>query len=595
MCGIFFSIGFDNPPSQVIDSVIHRGPDGRGWGEFHSSNGPVVMAHRRLSIIDLSEAGHQPMSSEDGRYWITYNGEIYNYLDLKKELEAQGYIFKTHTDTEILLKSYIHWGVDCLNKLNGMFAFIIWDDKRKRTFAARDRLGVKPLYYYKQGNKIAFASEIKQFTYLPGFEALLNQDHFLYFLSNKHHPTSETTLFRNVDHIAPGSYAYYEHQKLNTHKWYNSESVCGGGGQHEPLSLEDFRSLFSDSICKRLTADVPTGALLSGGLDSSSIVCMISDIIKNTSNDGKEIITFTSYNSHPDVDETEYSDAVIQKTGLQNIKAEIGQCSLQDNIEQIIYHQEEPFLSTSVHSEWNIYKTIRKHTDLKVVLDGQGADELLCGYLFMIPHVLADALKQYRYMKFLREMLCIRKNHPNLSSVTLAVDVLNQVYPPLVEKIQKLRGKDFYRAHQFENFNQYSAHLIRRSIEPQLRWQDRSSMAFGIESRQPFLDYRIVEKLLRMPTEQKFKKGTTKILLREAMRKVLPEKVRTRASKFGFPSPQASLLENIEADYFQKYAKIGDDIITSIFPGSLKLYDDAQKACLKMSTGLWAEKFGVSL
>lgn len=594
MCGIFFSIGFESLSHQVIDSVAHRGPDGRGWNEFKSPRGPIIMAHRRLSIIDLSESGHQPMSSQDGRYWVTYNGEIYNYLEVKKELERHGYTFKTNTDTEVLLKSFIHWGTGCLHKFNGMFAFVIWDEKEKKAFVARDRFGVKPLYYYKQGNKIAFASEIKQFTYLPGFESLLNTEHFSYFLLNKYHPVLDTTCFKNVMHIEPGNYAEYDKGKLTIQKWYDPEKASHKNFC-ELITPEGFKSLLADSIKKRLISDVPTGALLSGGLDSSSIVCTISDILNKTSNKDQKIKTFTSYSTHPDVDESEYSDAVISKTGLENIKATIEFDSLQDCIGNIVYHQEEPFMSTSVHSEWNIYKTIQNHTNLKVVLDGQGADELLCGYLFMIPHVLADLLKDQNYFNFLTELINVRKNHSNLAFATLMIDVMSQAYPSILEKIQNFRGKTFTKQRRFKDFNQYTLYLIRRSIEPQLRWQDRSSMAFSIESRQPFLDYRVVENLLHVPTNQKFRKGLTKVFLRESMRGTLPEKVRTRNSKFGFPSPQGALLKGIETGYFKKYTKMGENIIQSVLPNSLQSYNDAQKTCLKMTTGLWAEKFGVSL
>ena len=594
MCGIFFSIGFENLSSQVIDCVTHRGPDGQGWKSFKSPHGSVVMAHRRLSIIDLSKDGHQPMSSQDCRYWITYNGEIYNYLELRKELEVQGFSFQTQTDTEVLLKSFIHWGTDCLNKLNGMFAFVIWDAKKKKAFIARDRFGVKPLYYYKQGNKIAFASEIKQFTFLPRFKSLLNTEHFSYFLLNRHHPITKTTCFKNVMHIEPGNYAEHEKEILNIQKWYDIEKVTRDNF-YKFVSPESFKSLFLDSIKKRLIADVQTGALLSGGLDSSSIVCTISDFLQNTSSKDQEIKTFTSYSPHPDVDESEFSDSVTNKTGIENIKTTIELDSLQGCIEKIIYHQEEPFISTSIHSEWNIYKTVKKHTNFKVVLDGQGADELLCGYLFMVPHVLADMVKSHKYFNLVSELINIRKNHSNLSSKTLIIDIMNQTFPSFLEKIQKIRKKNFIREQQFENFYQYTLYLIRRSIETQLRWQDRSSMAFSIESRQPFLDYRIVENLICVPTKQKFRQGTTKVLLRESMRGVIPEKVRTRNSKFGFPSPQKALLENIETKFFQKYIRKGENIIESVLPNSLNLYNDAQKSCLKMTTGLWAEKFGVSL
>lgn len=594
MCGIFLSIGFEEVTVEVIDSVIHRGPDGRGYNQFRSTYGSVVMAHRRLSIIDLSSAGHQPMSAKDGRYWITYNGEIYNYLEIRKELETLGYTFETHTDTEVLLNSYIHWGAGCLDKFNGMFAFAIWDTKEERGFIARDRFGVKPLYYYRDGDRFAFASEIKQFTSLLGFQSKLNKSYFCSFVSKKLHPIGDVTLFENVKHLEPGHYGTFSQGGFSLHNWYDLPIVDKNSPQK--VSSDDFYPLFLDSIQKRLISDVPTGALLSGGLDSSSIVCMIAEDLKTNKQNIRRPITFTSWAEDIEVDEREYSDAVIDKTRLTNIQAKIEESTFQSQIESIIYHQEEPFVNTSLFSEWNIYSSIKQHTDLKVVLDGQGADEMLCGYMFMIPYVLAEHVKRYRYFTFFCELFYIKKNHPKINISTLLWDVVIQVCPSLIAAIQNFRGRDFKKddTMRFKTFTQYTKYLIRHSIEPQLRWQDRTSMAFSIESRQPFLDYRVIELLLNLPLKQKFKNGVTKIFLRKAMRQILPEKVRCRMSKFGFPSPQKTLLNSIDRAYFLRYSQIGQSIINEVC-GRSEEKKTLEDACLEFTIGLWVEKFKVSL
>jgi asparagine synthase (glutamine-hydrolysing) len=588
----FFSIGFDNLATSVIDSVAHRGPDGQGWKEFYSPQGPVIMAHRRLAIIDLTEDGHQPMSSEDQRYWITYNGEIYNYLEIKDELKKAGYHFRTQTDTEVLLKSYLHWGPECLHKFNGMFAFVIWDDKHKKTFAARDRFGVKPLYYYKQGNKIAFASEIKQFQHLHGFISLINLEYFTFLLENQFHPIGNTTLFRDVYHLEPGCQLTITDEYAQIERWYTPHANYSDKKDHNA----EFLNLFSDAIRKRLLADVPIGALLSGGLDSSSIVCMLSRVSRENLK-YSEIKTFTSWNEDPAVDEREYSDSVIKKTGFENIIAKINNDSLKDDIEDIVYYQEEPFFSTSIHSQWNIFKTISTTSNLKVILDGQGSDELLCGYLSMIPEIIAQYIYQRRYIRALKEYLLSIKTHKPLSWQILAMDVFRKTQPNILKFVQRIRGKTFQESHRFSSFSEYSIYMMRHSIEPQMRWQDRSSMAFSIESRHPFLDYRLIEFLLSLPQEKKYFNGTTKVILRDAMQGILPDLVRNRIAKFGFPSPQKTLIDNLDKDYFHKYFESGKHFAQEVLPHlSFGYAGKSDKDRLFFFTlGLWIRKFKVQI
>ena len=385
MCGIFFSIGFKTPSPQVIDSVTHRGPDGRGWNEFGSPNGPVVMAHRRLSIIDLSEAGHQPMASEDGRYWITYNGEIYNYLELKKELEAQGCTFKTHTDTEVLLKSYVHWGVDCLNKFNGMFAFVIWDDKEKKTFIARDRFGVKPLYYYRQGNKIAFASEIKQFTHLPGFEAKLNHKiAYHVFTSKLIHDTKET-LFQDVFQLLGGEYFSLNAANIKeicSRQWYDVFSIKEKSENTRDAG-DTFKSIFFDSVNLRLRSDVPVGSCLSGGIDSSAIVSVLGELFETHA----DLKTFSACYKDDPLDESLYIDIVSAHADVHNIKIYPNPEDFIEIWKKMIYHHDAPLGGTTVFAQNQVFKLAHEH-NRKVMLDGQGADEVFAGYHSMFQTTL---------------------------------------------------------------------------------------------------------------------------------------------------------------------------------------------------------------
>jgi asparagine synthase (glutamine-hydrolysing) len=381
MCGIFFSVGFENLPAAVIDSVAHRGPDGRGWNEFMSPNGPVVMAHRRLAIVDLSADGHQPMSTEDQRFWVTYNGEIYNYLEIRGELEDLGHEFKTKTDTEVLLKSYLHWGKDCLHKFNGMFAFVIWDDKEKKVFAARDRFGVKPLYYYREGNKIAFSSEIKQFKHFPKWKNILNQEMAGEYLETGYCDHKQITLYKNVFQVLPGHYLKSD-CLVNIPDplcWYNLESCIKHLDISDNDAISHFKKLFEDAVRIRLRSDVLVGACLSGGLDSSSIVCMMREI----QGVDQKISTFSSVFPGEKVDESNYIDELASQKNLTSYKNYPSSHAFMDNLDSVLYHQDLPFLGTSIFAQWSTFESA-KEKGVIVLLNGQGADESLLGYPGML-------------------------------------------------------------------------------------------------------------------------------------------------------------------------------------------------------------------
>ena len=408
MCGIFFSIGFENLSPQVIDSVTHRGPDGRGWNEFKSPNGPVIMAHRRLSIIDLSEDGHQPMSSQDGRYWITYNGEIYNYLELRQELESLGYKFQTHTDTEVLLKSFIHWGPDCLNKFNGMFAFVIWDEKEKKAFVARDRFGIKPLYYYRQGNKIAFASEIKQFTYLPGFESKLNHKIAYHVFTSKLIHDGYETLFQGVYQLLGGEFLSLEKNNVRSfasQKWYDIAKVNVNKKTSEEAS-KSFKKLFFDSVNLRLRSDVSVGSCLSGGIDSSSIVSMLGEL----SDSKNGIKTFSACYKNDPLDESHYIDIVTKHTGIKNTKVYPDPKNFMNLWEKMVYHHDAPIGGATVFAQNQVFQCANQHK-IKVMLDGQGADEVFAGYHSMFGAFHAELFNTLKFLKLISEIKSCKNLH----------------------------------------------------------------------------------------------------------------------------------------------------------------------------------------
>jgi len=536
MCGIFFSLGFENLPASVIDSVAHRGPDGRGWNEFMSSNGPVVMAHRRLAIVDLSADGHQPMSTKDGRYWVTYNGEIYNYLEIREELEELGYHFKTKTDTEVLLKSYLQWGEECLHKFNGMFAFVIWDDKEKKIFAARDRFGVKPLYYYKQGNKIAFASEIKQFKQFPGWINILHPQMAEEYINKRYCDHKKETLYRDIFQILPGHF-FLGKSSCNQQAlicWYELKNYIEEYNITEDEAIERFRSLFEDAIRLRLRSDVSVGACLSGGLDSSSIVSMV----RNIQGPKKEIYTFSSVFPGFKVDESIYIEALAKEKRLVSSKNYPTFDSFLKNLDSMLYHQDLPFSGTSVFAQWSTFQSAQK-TGIKVLLDGQGADESLLGYPGMLNGLVYDYLQGFQCVQAYK-FLKWQSNYNTQSVRKTFILGLQQKFPGFYAALLKIYGEKEYKIGTpfIRTITDICIEHFSNNLQTLLRYEDRNSMAFSRESRLPFLDYRLVEFIFSLPINQRFKDLKTKWVLREAMKNINISSILARKDKIGFATPE---------------------------------------------------------
>lgn len=602
MCGISGIIS--STPFQpnllqlMMDIVRHRGPDDEGfvfWSRFEDDAilcggqdtpaavfnaklpySPTLndgrdatfnlgLGHRRLSILDLSPLGHQPMCTQDGRYWIVFNGEVYNYVELRAELENLGHSFISRTDTEVILAAYAQWGEGCLARFNGMWAFAIYDSKARTLFLARDRFGVKPLYYWTSPEgQFAFASEIKQFTVLPGWRAIMNGQRaydYLVFGITDH---TEETMFSGVFQLRPGhcvtlavddANAVSPGTPLSTHAWYELRPRAFAGSFDD--AAREFRLLLEQSIALRLRADVPVGSCLSGGLDSSSIVCVLHDFLRKQGVQDLQR-TFSACSDVDRFDERKWIDLVVGKTSVDAHYVYPVLDRLFEESPAITWHQDEPFGSTSIYAQWCVFR-LAAQNGVKVMLDGQGADEQLCGYHGFFGPRLATLLKGWRLADFVLDLAGMNRLHgySAFASIMFMLPYLLSEKP--AQFLRRLGGYAHSRpawlnngslqAEAVDPFQLLGARgggiaelsrsqLTGSNLQMLLHWEDRNSMAHSIESRVPFLDYRLVEFVLGLPDEFKVAGGMTKRVLRESMRGVLPEDIRTRVDKLGFATPE---------------------------------------------------------
>lgn len=616
MCGISGIIASTLFPSNLLrsmtDCIRHRGPDDEGFvywnksvdepslcgghdtlaavfnaelpytpasNDGHGATFNLGLGHRRLSILDLSPLGHQPMCTPDGRYWIVFNGEVYNYIELRAELENLGHSFISRTDTEVILAAYAQWGDSCLARFNGMWAFAIYDCQARTLFLARDRFGVKPLYYWTSPDGLfAFASEIKQFTVLPGWRAIMNGQRtydYLVFGITDH---TEETMFSGVYQLRPGHCvtlaiddvsALSSGKSLSTRAWYALRPRPFIGSFDD--AAWEFRHLFEQSIALRLRADVPVGSCLSGGLDSSSIVCVLHEFLRKQGVQSLQK-TFSACSDVDRFDERKWIDLVVGKTGVDAHYVYPALDRLFEESPSITWHQDEPFGSTSIYAQWCVFR-LAAQNGVKVMLDGQGADEQLCGYHGFFGPRLATLLRSLRFHYLIHDAAGIHRLH----GYSL-VQLLKIMVPFLLSenRIQQLRRLGGYahssptwlnvgrlQAEAIDPFQQLGARdggitelsrsqLTGSNLQMLLHWEDRNSMAHSIESRVPFLDYRLVEFVLGLPDEFKIAGGMTKLVLREAMREVLPDQIRTRVDKIGFATPEEVWVRNISTDVFQR-------------------------------------------
>jgi len=560
MCGIAGIYNLNNESvsqdtlKRMGDIIRHRGPDDEGlWIDRN-----IGFGHRRLSIIDLSPAGHQPMSNEDKTIWITYNGEVYNYIELRPELEAKGHRFISHTDTEVILHAYEEYGEECLNKFNGMFAFCLWDSRQNKLFCARDRFGIKPFYYYFDAKMFAFASEIKALLENKGIEKRPNNQIICDYLVYGYLDHTEETFFARIKQLPPAHYLVIKDGKLSRKRYWDLNPDEKYESSNDLKYAQRFYELFEDSIRLRLRSDVPVGTCLSGGLDSSSIVCVVNNLLWGQTLNIQGLTpmqkTFSSCFEDKTYDEREFIQEVINKTKVEaNFTFPDGK-KLFDIIPEVIWHQDEPFGSTSIFAQWHVMQLARAKGVI-VLLDGQGADELLAGYHGYYDFYFTDLIKTFQFKRLIQELDLYSKYH-SYSKLSTLVRLIRPFLPYslssylksiLKTKISSWVDPDFVKTYQRKivSVQKYKGclddHLYQfftnSSLPALLHYEDRNSMAFSVEARVPFLDYRLVEFIFSLPSSQKIRDGITKIVLRNAMKGILPEKVRMRMDKMGFVTP----------------------------------------------------------
>jgi asparagine synthase (glutamine-hydrolysing) len=523
----------------MADEMAHRGPDGAGLFVLP----PVVLGNRRLSILDLSPAGHQPMGSEDGDVWLTYNGEIYNYKELAQDLRTLGHRFRSTGDTDVLLHAYLQWGPDCLARLNGMFAFAVWDRRRRELFCARDRLGVKPFYYTVVGGRFRFASEIKALLLDPEVPRKPNDARVFDFVARGVSDHTEETMFDGIYQLPPGAHISVSPTRGvgRPTLWYSLQPADLDG---RPASSV-VRELLTDSVSLRLRSDVPVGTLLSGGLDSSSVTAVASRLRRAEGVDPPA--SFTARSSDPRIDEGRYVKAMLEATRSRNHEILPDDRTLLEELDLLLWHMDEPFHTAAVYGHWKLMELTR-NAGITVVLDGSGGDEALHGYHYSLyPSIYLSLLREGRLADVVREVAWRRRRN-GVSLRVAAAEALRFALPDRARAFRRppwIHPQLSIPPRPIPPRSLRDRQVFGLTVSPlptHNRLDDRSSMSFSVEMRNPFLDYRIVESGLALEPRDLLHHGLSKWVLREAMRGVLPPLVVDRPGKQGFKTDEGKWL-----------------------------------------------------
>jgi asparagine synthase (glutamine-hydrolysing) len=561
MCGIagsLSSVASTRIVQWMLNVEAHRGPDGEGlWSRAISDNRHLILGHRRLSIIDLTDTGAQPMIDCSGRYVITYNGEIYNYLEVRAELQRAGDQFHSTSDTEVILKAYARWGMGCLSRFNGMFAFALYDQVRGVLFCARDRYGEKPFLYSPGDGFFAFASEYKALLLHPGVDDDIDEWRLIRAANN---PSSgldadRQTVFRGIQQLLPGEAMEVDVQTLRSKVWryWKIEPSALRESVDERDVFAEFRELLIDSVKLRLRSDVTVGSCLSGGLDSSAIVC----IVRNLLGEGVPYHTFTGRFPGTAADEWKYAEEVISATGVVAHTVEPTVERFLDELPEFVWYNELPVGSSSQFAQWCVFK-LAKEQDVTVLLDGQGADEALGGYEQYFARYVEALQQRGDSARLGREIPMIRERYPLALKrpVHSMRDRLpfamrhwisnrwgfgtNLLYGLRVDAARRVTEENALP--MIPDFDPLANALVQdsfgRFLTTLLRYGDRNSMAHSREVRLPFCDHRIAEFVFRLPPHLLMGEVQTKRLIRESMRGILPEPIRVRWNKQGFRPPQ---------------------------------------------------------
>ena len=581
MCGIAGTISpGDIDPSVLIrmgDRIAHRGPDGEGYllgsdapaplrrsprGEIESAavtGAGVGFAHRRLTIIDLSERSDQPLVDTSGDYAIAYNGEVYNYIELRDELVRLGHSFRSQGDTEVVLEAYKEWGPECVERFVGMWAFAILDRPRQTVLLSRDRFGIKPLYYARIGEDLHFASEIKALLAVPGLEVEPNEEVVRRFLLDGGVDSSEQTFFHGITRLPP---AHNLRLRLDARLEVDPRRYWGyppqDGQVSEREAAAELRELLEDSVRIHARSDVPVGTCLSGGLDSSSIVCLAERLRADGQIPRYTHNAFGYLPQDETFSERRHMQSVVDSTGARMFFVDTPVDRFTEQLLAVVRQQDEPFGSTSIAAQWFVFEAARRE-GMKVMLDGQGADEVLGGYEGYFTVIASNLLQDHKMLSYARlsrehKALLGRPPLPILHAgwsvlpARARKGVSRRLPIPLPagagimsSQMRKRVRRDFQPSPPGSLYELLRTQTESVSLPSLLRFEDRNSMAHSIEARVPFLDHRVVEFAFRLDPEMKIKGVETKRVLREAMRGVLPEGIRARKDKLGFRAePQAA-------------------------------------------------------
>lgn len=595
MCGIVGFVSNTNVLSKkhvmdMLEKIKHRGPDFQNT--FEDKN--VFLGHARLSILDLSDLGNQPMVYK--QYTIVFNGEIYNYLEIKEILKGYGHKFISNTDTEVILHAFEVWGEKCLEYFRGMWSFIIYDSLTNELFGSRDRFGIKPFYYFNNSSVFAFASEIKPLLGLPNLSTIPNFEVISSYLTVSLMNFNNQTFFGNILQLEPGYFLKYDikNKKLTFKKYYDLTKISNS---QESVSYEEFRETLNDSFKLHVRSDVPLGSCLSGGLDSSTVAASVSQLLQEN-----KLITITAQSESAQTDESHFAKMVVEHLNIDWAKVKPKYSDFNEDIEYCLFMQEEPVESPSIFMQYCVMQKA-KELNLKVMLDGQGGDEALLGYERYYSLFFAGLIKKGQLYKAFSEYIQTTRNS-KLSASSLFKQFIYFNSLSMRKKHLSSRNTNMYDHYldkgltvlDILGYNETSlqklqiTELTKTNLPSLLKYEDRNSMVASIEARVPFVDHKVIEKALKLPLENKINDGFTKYSLRKYINDKLPKEIVWRRDKKGFEAPNDIWLKqhinNMQNEIEQS------KLVNEIFHTKPILSNMADKELWKMyNLALWERQY----
>ncbi|MBA3665706.1 MAG: asparagine synthase (glutamine-hydrolyzing) [Bacteroidetes bacterium] len=634
MCGIAgivlkqVSLSIRESIAAMALAIKHRGPDGEGFIlgtgektipclrsdsqqtftkadlaylpkvklESPENNAFLAFAHRRLSIIDLSDSGHQPMCSPDEKTWITFNGEIYNYIELRKELQDAGFLFKSESDTEVILTAYRHWGTECVKKFNGMWAFCIYDSEKQICFASRDRLGVKPFYYVDTNNFFSFASEQKAFVKANLINANFSLTSAHEYLINGLIETGVDNFFEGVKELFPGNNLIYsiKDKTVKIQSYYKINITQKNEALSDNELIEKIEARLIDAVKLRLRSDVEVGACLSGGIDSSAL-CGIMHKVLNKSN-----YCFTSVFRNETFNEEHYADVVAKSIQAKYFKVEPTPADFLKELDSLVYSQDVPIWDTSTYAQFKVMELAKQH-NIKVVIDGQGADELFGGYHHHYVAKWKNLMSAGKFAKAFNEVRSAGKTIKDPLSfyikekIKANTNVSKGQFPIFFTKEFINAGRINNSSTYFNTVNEQLLDDIEHSrLKSFLKCEDRCGMWHSVESRTPFSDdVELIDLMFSFNGNRKIKNGVSKYLLREATKNVLPAEVYNRYDKRGFETPMKKWLIPLKSLMIDEINTSGYNFVKPLNANAINLENQAQlKLLFKLFIlGRWKKVF----